>query len=226
MRYDTLLFDADETLLDFLRSEKEAISETLTRFGIEPTADTVTLYSRINKSLWNALERKEIKREVIHTKRFEILCNELGVDYNDTMPTVYINTIATKGYLLPGALEVCKELNKNHRMYIITNGTKAIQEGRFACSELVSLFQKVFISEDIGFNKPSKEFFDAVINDIPDFCIEKTLIIGDSLTSDIAGGICSGIDVCWYNPNGKAVPFDMKINYVISSLDELFDITK
>ena len=74
MRYDTLLFDADETLLDFLRSEKEAISETLTKFGIDPTIETVALYSRINKSLWNALERKEIAREVIYTKRFEILC--------------------------------------------------------------------------------------------------------------------------------------------------------
>ena len=226
MRYDTLLFDADETLLDFLRSEKEAISETLTKFGIEPTADTVALYSRINKSLWNALERKEITREVIHTKRFEILCKELGVNYDDTMPTIYINTIATKGYLLPGALEVCKGLSENHRMYIITNGTKAIQKGRFACSELVSLFQKVFISEDVGFNKPSKEYFDAVINEIPDFCIEKTLIIGDSLTSDIAGGICAGIDVCWYNPKGLVAPRDMEINYVISSLDELYDITK
>ena len=142
------------------------------------------------------------------------------------MPMVYINSIATKGYLLPGALEVCKQLSKNHRMYIITNGTKAIQKGRVACSELVSFFQKVFISEDIGFNKPSKEYFDEVIKRIPNFCTEKTLIIGDSLTSDIAGGICAGIDVCWYNPNNKAVPCDMKINYVISSLDDLFDIIK
>jgi len=226
MRYDTLLFDADETLLDFLRSEKEAITETLAKFNIEPTEKTVALYSSINKGLWKALERKEITRAAIHTKRFEMLCESLEVKYDDTMPMTYINTIAAKGYLLPGALEVCEKLSKNHRMYIITNGTKAIQKGRFACSNLTRFFEKVYISEDIGFNKPSKEYFDAVINDIPDFCVEKTLVIGDSLTSDIAGGIGAGIDVCWYNPNGAQAPTDMNINYVISSLEELYDITK
>ena len=226
MRYDTLMFDADETLLDFLRSEKEAISETLAKYNIAPTEEAVALYSHINKGLWKALERKEITRAEIHTKRFILLCEELDVKYDDTMPMTYINAIATKGYLLPGALEVCKKLSRDHRMYIITNGTKAIQKGRFACSKITDFFEKIFISEDIGYNKPSKEYFDAVIKEIPGFSIEKTLVIGDSLSSDIAGGIGSGIDVCWYNPNGIKAPSDMKINYVISSLEELYDITK
>ena len=106
-------------------------------------------------------------------------------------------------------------------MYIVTNGQKKVQNGRLFGSVLKDLFIKAFISEDVGYEKPRIEYFEAVAREIPDFDKSKTVIIGDSLTSDIKGGVNFGIDTCWYNPCGKECPEDMKITYMVSSFDDI-----
>lgn len=227
MKYDTLLFDADGTLFDFELAEHDAFISAMAKFGIVADDDTISIYSKINDALWKKLERKEIEREVLKVRRFEELASTLGADYDATkVARTYENELSKQSHLLGNALEVCTELASNCRLYIITNGFKMIQEGRIQHSPIYPLFSQVFISEDIGCDKPSPQYFDAVKCAIPDFCAAKTLVIGDSLTSDIRGGIDAGIPVCWFNPKNKQAPVDMNIDYVIDDLACLADIIK
>lgn len=227
MKYDTLLFDADGTLLDFKRSEQEAIVDTLRCYNINPTDEIIESYSQINDNLWKMLERGEVEKAQLRIQRFASLAEVYGFTYNacDVADT-YAYQLSTKSYLLENALEICTELAKKCRLYLITNGFISIQQGRLDRSPITPLFEDIFISEKIGAEKPARQYFDIVCSKISNFDKSKTLVIGDSLSSDIQGGINVGIDVCWFNPAGKSNPEGMKIDYVIGNLLELYDITK
>lgn len=227
MRYDTLLFDADGTLLDFSRSEREAFAAAIAALGIVANDEMVHAYSIINDNLWKQLEQKKIQKSELRVRRFALLAEQYGLDcdaYN--LSESYVNELATRSYLLDDALEVCTRLfDEGHRLYLITNGFARVQQGRFMTSPLRPLFRDVFISDEIGFDKPAPQYFDAVRARIPNFEADKTLVIGDSLTSDICGGINAGLDTCWFNPTHKSAPEDMHISYIIDDLKQLYDIT-
>ena len=123
--------------------------------------------------------------------------------------------------MIDGALELCQRLHGKFKMYIVTNGQKEIQKSRLFPSPLFKYFDECFISEDVGYEKPSVKYFDAVIKNIPDYDPQKAIIIGDSLTSDMQGGINIGIDTCWYNPHGKSAPEGMKLTYIVSNYEEM-----
>lgn len=227
MRYSTVLFDSDETLLDFKKSEREAIIGALSFSGVDATSEIIADYSEINKGLWKLLEKGEIKKDELKYKRFEVLFEKYGVK-GDPKATAnkYMELLSKRGYLLDGAREICERLSKKADLYIVTNGIKFIQKGRLADSGIVCYFKDIFISEDAGFDKPRVEFFEYVAGRIPSFSKKNTLIVGDSLTSDIAGGIKYGIDTCWYNPKGEAAPTEIKdkITYTVSSYEEIYDL--
>jgi 2-haloacid dehalogenase len=124
-------------------------------------------------------------------------------------------------FLIDGALETCRRLAAHASLYIITNGIKFVQERRFGASPLVPYFKDVFISEEMGAEKPHKAYFDEVARRIPDFAPQETLVVGDSLSSDIRGGMLAGIDTCWYNPAGKPLPEGICVNYCVRGLEEL-----
>lgn len=227
MKYDTLLFDADGTLLDFELAEHDAFISAMARFGIIADDDTISIYSKLNDALWKKLERKEIERDVLKVRRFEELASALGVDYDATkVARTYENELSKQSHLLGNAFEVCTKLASKCRLYIITNGFKMIQEGRIYNSPIYPLFSRIFISEEIGCDKPSPKYFEAVKKAIPVFCAKHTLVIGDSLTSDIRGGIDAGIPVCWFNPKHKPIPQNIDIDYIIDDLEMLIEITK
>lgn len=228
MRYDTLLFDADGTLLDFSRSEREAFATAVATLGIVADDEMAHAYSIINDSLWKQLEQKKIQRSELRVRRFAMLAEQYGIDCDAySLSERYVNELATRSYLLDNALEVCTRLfEEGHRLYLITNGFVKVQQGRFMSSPLRPLFSDVFISDEIGFDKPAPQYFDAVRARIPHFEADKTLVIGDSLTSDICGGINAGLDTCWFDPEHKSAPKDMHINYIIDDLRQLHDITK
>ncbi len=215
MRYDYILFDADGTLLDFHRSESEALFEAMKMHGIEPSEERVRLYSGINDSLWKKLERGEIEKRVLLYHRFELFLEALGIDDDaKQMARDYMNALSQKGYLLDGAEEMCRLLGDKVKMYIVTNGVEFIQRGRYARCGIDRYFDGVFISDAIGVEKPSVKYFEYVSEHIEDFDKSRALIVGDSLTSDMRGGLNFGIDTCWYNPEGKAVPDGMPLTYV------------
>ena len=222
MRYDFLLFDADGTLLDFLKSEREALWETLDNNGIQPTDEKIKLYSGINDSLWKLHERGEISKKELLVRRFELLLEALGEKAEvNKIAREYESRISEKGYLLDGAEEMCCALFGKARMFIVTNGLEVVQRGRYARCGIDKYFENVFISDKIGFQKPSVHFFEKVAECIDGFDKSRALIIGDSLTSDIKGGINFGIDTCWYNPDGKVCPADMNITHISNSFCDI-----
>ena len=219
-KYDILLFDADETLLDFARAEHVAITETLNKFGILADEATVSTYSRINLGLWKRLERKEIDKTTLRTERFRLFCADIGSDADFTaMARFYENSLSRQAFLIDGAAELCKRLSEKCRIYIITNGIKFIQTSRMARSGLLPYIKESFISEDVGYEKPDLRYFDTVMAAIDGFDKKRAVVIGDSLTSDMKGGINAGIDTCWYNPRGLAT--DLPVTYSVSSFDEI-----
>ena len=227
MKYDTLLFDADDTLLDFGKSEFEAVRDCLIARGLPSEDEIIERYSEINQRHWKMLERGEITRERLYVERFAAFCREMGFACDAQKFSVdYLAALSTKSYLLDGALDMCRELSKTHRMFIVTNGNATVQHGRFDPSPIARYFIRSFISEEMGSAKPAVEFFDKVFAAIPDFEPSKALIIGDSLTSDIQGGINAGIDTCWYNPKRKPAPDGMSITHVAYGYDEIIRLVR
>ena len=225
-KYKYVLFDADATLLDFKRSEYLAISKILAELGLPAEDHVITTYSEINDSLWKLLEVGGITKEELKTERFRRLCVHFGFDVSpELMSKMYVNALAEQSILLDSAESVCRRLYESGiRLYVITNGIKYIQSKRFAATPIVGYFENIFISEEIGYEKPHIEFFKKATSMINDFDADSTIVIGDSLSSDIKGGINFGLDTCWYNPHGKKKPEDMKITYEIGKLTDILEI--
>ena len=222
MKYRNLLFDADGTLFDFSRSEKNALSETLRHFQIPPSEEICRTYSEANAEQWALLEKKQVTRAQLKINRFQNLCQRIGVSKNAAeMAEFYEDSLSRQSFLIDGAEDICQALSRVCDLHIVTNGFHRIQTGRFRRSPLLPYFKNVFISEDIGIEKPDARFFEAAVSAIPDFSKETALIIGDSLSSDMQGGINFGIDTCWFNPQRKAPASDMPLTYVIDSLSQL-----
>ena len=215
-----VFFDLDDTLFDFKMAEKIAIKFTLSKFGIEPTDETTKLYSRINLSCWEKLERGEYTREEVLNNRFKFLFEALGVDapFSEARKT-YEERLGIGHYFLPGAEELLENIKGKYEMYITSNGIAKVQAGRIASSGIEKYFKEIFVSEKVGANKPSPLFFDRVFERIDGFDKSQAIIIGDSLSSDILGGINAGIKTCWFNPHHKENKMGFTADYEIDSLD-------
>ncbi|MBQ8208244.1 MAG: YjjG family noncanonical pyrimidine nucleotidase [Clostridia bacterium] len=221
-RYDTILFDADGTLFDFIRGEREALVAACKIYGYELGEADVKEYSAINDSLWKALERGEVDKETLRVKRFEIFGKLKGFDCDlDKLSHDYTDKLSEQRFLIDGALEIIEKLSGKCRLYIITNGIGYVQRNRFALSPIYKYFSELFISEEVGYEKPSIHFFEYVAERIPDYDPSKTLVVGDSMTSDMKGGIRAGLDCCYFSPKGRGIPAGSGIKYCITKLSEL-----
>lgn len=199
-----LFLDLDDTILDFRKAERIAIAKTIRDFGVEPAAETLALYHRINKAHWEMLERGELTRAEVLLNRFAVLFRELGVEADAAAcAKSYEKNLSVGHYFLPGAEEAVASLSKKYRLFLASNGTAAVQKGRLTSANLYRFFEQTFISQELGHNKPSKAYFDACFARIPDFDPEKAVMVGDSLTSDILGGRNAGIATVWVNPEHK-----------------------
>lgn len=217
-----VLFDLDDTLFDFHKAEKIALTKTLVHFGIDPTEETLALYSTINAAHWKRLELGEISREEVKVGRYRELFKTIGVECDPVKATAYYESMLAIGhYFMPGAPELLEELYGKYRLYIVSNGTAKVQEGRIGSSGIAKYMDGIFISQLLGANKPDKQFFDICFAEIPDFSLSETVIIGDSLSSDIKGGINAGITTVWFNPKGIENDSDIKPDYTIKELSEV-----
>jgi len=225
LKYKWLLFDADDTLLDFKLGEHRAITATLSEAGLPTDEGVIATYSRINDNLWKMLERGEVTKDRLKVLRFTQFCEHYSFECDGALlAQAYIENLKKQTVLLDGAEDVCRALYGKYKMYIITNGIEAVQRARFGGCALKDYFEKSYISDAIGAAKPKKEFFDAVAADIEGFDKSRVLVIGDSLTSDIKGGVEYGLDTCWLNPSGKDAPEGMNITYVIRDIRDILDI--
>lgn len=224
-KYEWLLFDADDTLLDFKLGEHRALTATLSEAGLPTDDEVIATYSRINDNLWKMLERGEVTKDLLKVLRFTQFCEHYGFECDgEGLADAYVENLKKQTVLLDGAEEVCRALYGKYKMYIITNGIEAVQTARFGGCVIKEYFEKCYISDAIGVAKPKKEFFDAVAADIEGFDKSQALIIGDSLTSDIKGGVEYGIATCWLNPKGNEVPEGMNITYVIKDIREVLEV--
>lgn len=217
-----LFIDLDDTILDFHKAEHIALSKTLRSLGLEPTEEVLSLYSRINKEHWERLERKEITREQVLVGRFQELIARTGITAQaENCARTYEENLSQGHYFMLGAPEALEALSKRYKLYLASNGTARIQAGRLQSANISHHFQEIFISQTIGANKPDKAYFDACFARIPGFDPKRAMIVGDSLTSDILGGIQAGIATCWVNPQKKPGREDIRPDYEIESLSQL-----
>lgn len=219
----TILWDLDGTLLNFKKSESIAIRKTLMSAGIKPTPKTIQLYSQINDVCWKQLERKEITREQLYTLRFERLFDQLGVSADvEATAALYPRFLGQAAYFIPGSYELCASLSGKYRQYIVTNGNTYTSCNRIRLAGFDCLMDDYFVSEEIGVNKPDPRFFELCFARIPGgICREETVIVGDSLSSDMQGGRNAGLRCVWYNPTGEQAPDPSLFDRSVSALSEL-----
>jgi 2-haloacid dehalogenase len=224
-KYKTLFFDADDTLLDFSAAESLALSLLFKDQKITLTAELEAHYKELNQGLWRAHEEGKIERDELLNTRFSLLFKEYGKEVDGVLLEENYRMYLEEGnQLVNGALELMNELEKKYDLYIVTNGVSKTQDRRLRDSGLHPFFKNVFVSEDTGYQKPMKEYFDYVFARIPNFSLEHGLIIGDSLSSDIKGGMLAGLDTCWFNPKVKPNNTEIQPTYQIQTLEELFQI--
>lgn len=224
-RFDIVLLDADETVYDFKKAEKTAVSLTLKDFGVEPTDDVTSLYSAINLSCWKELERGELSREALKPTRFQRLFEALdapNVDYN-SVNELYEFNLSHQAFLLDGALEFVNELHKHCKIYLSTNGLVIPQTGRFSRAAIRPYIDGMYISEAIGASKPDPAYFDYIFRDLGLTDTSRVIMLGDSLTSDMQGGRNAGITTCHFL-NGGEPTGSLLCDYEIKEYNDFWPI--
>ena len=217
-----LFLDLDDTILDFHKAERLALGKTFRGFGLEPTEEVMARYSLINKAHWERLERKELTREEVLVGRFAVLFGEYGIEVDpEQCARTYEDNLSVGHYFLPGAEEALEALSKKYKLYLASNGTAKVQAGRLASANIGHYFQEIFVSQEIGANKPDVLYFQRCFARIPGFDVKKSMMVGDSLTSDILGGLQVGMKTCWINPAGKPYPETIRPDYEIKELRQL-----
>jgi 2-haloacid dehalogenase len=220
--YPWLWFDADNTLFDYNRAESTALRNTFQLYNLPVDDASMATYREINQKLWHALEKGEIKPDVLRVKRFEQFLHAVGRDASpESMSNSYIEQLAQRTELIDGTLEVLQKLKATRRFALITNGLTTVQRGRLSLSPLKEFFEVVVISEEIGAAKPHSAFFEVAHERSGHPPKSDVLVIGDSLSSDIRGGVDFGVDTCWFNPHGESLPDGLAVTYEIRSLREL-----
>lgn len=225
-KYYCVLFDADNTLLNFDAAENKALSETLVNYGIEPDAETLQTYREINEGLWRQLEKGQIRREKLVNERFTRFLKAVNAAGNGAeMNRYYLDRLAMHPDLLTTNVpDVLRELSEVATLAIVTNGFDRVQSRRVEDSGIGRYLEDIFVSEKLDSEKPNRRIFDVALRALGVENREHVLMVGDSLTSDILGGANAGLDTCWYNPNHLENPGKVCPTYEISTLEELYPL--
>ena len=222
MRFKAVLIDIDDTLFDFRQSSFEAMQKALAGRGVRFTWDDMAAYEVYNNALWKQFERGEVAKDFIFTERFRLYFSERGLDIDPAgFNTDYLRGLAEGYAFMPHCRELLEALHGKYKVFIVTNGDAFAQKSRIARSGLAHLFDGVFISEELGCRKPEKVFYDKVFEIIGPEYRACSLMVGDSLTSDMQGGRNAGIPTCYY---GRREDADERCDYVIEDLLDLLPL--
>ena len=227
MRYQTLLFDLDHTLLDSDASEIAAYAYTMATIGLRDPDDHFERYLRINHALWSAVERGELQPTEVRFRRFEQFVDEVGIDADPVaMADAFVWGLGAFGELYDGARDVLERLAGKARIAMVTNGLSDVQRARIDRLDLDQYFDAVVISSEVGVTKPRAEIFDITFERLGQPSKNTALMIGDSLTSDIRGGSDYAIATCWFNWRRSPARDDVTITHEITQLTQLVDIVE
>jgi len=216
-----VLLDLDNTILDFNRAEYRALGRALGAQGLPFNDEIAALYHEINNRHWEMMEDGLLTRSEVLVKRYEALFRALGLPGDaEKTQKLYEGYLAEGHWFMPGAEELLNSLSESCRLFICSNGVQFVQDGRIKSAGIAPFFEKIFISEHMDGNKPELRFFDQCFREIPGFDRSRAIILGDSLSSDIRGGINAGILTCWYNPQGRENTGPIKPDYEIRELSE------
>lgn len=224
----TLLWDADGTLLDFKKSEKVSLGKSLEQIGFTGFDDRLAaIYSEINLSYWEMLERGEIEKDLLQLKRFEDFFKKVGIEYDDyaAFNKIYHSHLKVNFFVTDDSINLMKRLKGKVAQYIVTNGTAAVQTTKLKLTGIEDVADGVFISEFVGVEKPSRQFFEYV-KQKTGYTEDTTVIIGDSLTSDMLGGENAGIRNWWYNPFGAKNTKGVQIERELTDLQQVEALIK
>lgn len=223
----TIFFDLDDTLLDFTRAERAALTRALTELDVPATDAVLSRYHELNRQQWELLEEGKLTRPQVLTRRFDLLFAELGLRRSSQEACGrYEGHLAQGHFFIPGAPELLAALAPRYDLYLASNGAAAVQHSRLDSAGIKPYFKDIFISEEVGFDKPSPAFFEAAFAAIPGFSRETALMVGDSLTSDIRGGHNAGIRTCWFDPHGRPGRPDIVPDYRVTALGQLAELVE
>ena len=218
----TIFLDLDDTILDFTRAEAEALRKTLAEMDAPADSGILSRYHAINAAQWELLEEGILTRQQAMVGRFDILFKELGLDRSAKRTCErYESHLAEGHWFIPGAEALLEALFPRYDLYLASNGAPEVQHRRMESAGISRYFRKMFISQELGADKPSPAFFEKCFSAIPGFSRERAVMVGDSLTSDIRGGRDAGLRTCWFNPRGKSARADIVPDYEFSALNRL-----
>jgi len=221
-KYAWLLFDADGTLFDYEKAEASALEKAFAEIGERFEPLLLQTYRQINHDIWQAFERRQITAERLRLRRFELLFEALQLEVSpERFSALYLRHLAAGTHLVDGAHEVVAALHGTYRLAIVTNGLKDVQSARLAGSAIGRYFATVVISEEVGAVKPDRAFFEATFDRLGRPPKAEVLLVGDSVSSDIEGGVNYGLDTCWFNPGRQSRPPGLSCTYEIGQLSEL-----
>ena len=228
VRYPVVLFDLDNTLSDFTAAQREALPRLLAHHGVENGEDYLDTFTALADPLWDQLEAAELTLDALNDERFRLLVEHTDLDLDPSvLAPAYLAWLSTSGRLLPGSLELLDRLHGQVRLGLITNGYAEVQRPRLDHFDLAKYFESVTVSSEIGHAKPGAAFFDVAFEQLGRPDREGVLVVGDSLTSDIAGGAAAGCSTCWFNPQAHPLPSARtapRLDHVATTFDDIASV--
>ena len=222
MNKKILLIDLDNTLIDFNECARHSIINAFKELGFTYTEKVFETFIEENVKIWKRLEKGEITKPQLRANRWNIILGKLGIDFDGTIiEEMFENGVAKGAYPVEGAYDLLNHLHGKYKMYIVSNGFRFVQESRLKIGDFEKYFDGVFVSEDIGIPKPAKEFFDYCFKNLDNPDKNEVILIGDSLSADILGGVNYGIDTIWFNKNNEPVNDDIKPTYTVNKLKDI-----
>ncbi len=218
-----VLMDADDTFLDFGKCERYAIAEVADIIGVAEKDKFCDTYHIVNDNVWKEFEQGLVTADEIAYKRFDRIFDMFGITGQDSheIGRIYKDCLSKQAILFDGARECLQELSEKYRLFVITNGITYTQQRRFQKAELNQYFERIFVSEQIGYRKPQKEFFDYVRGHIEGFDDSRAVVVGDSMTSDIQGGLGAGLMTIWFNLLGRQNKQNYCADFEVKGYEEL-----
>lgn len=220
-----VLIDVDNTLLDFNKCAASSIKAGFEKYGIEYNDGVFPVFERVNDSLWLRIEQKTLTIDELHKIRWNMIFNELGIDRNGSeFELLFVENIHESCIPVDGALDLVKYLSEKYIVCVASNASYNQQKNRLTKAGMFEYFKELFVSKEIGFPKPTKEYFDICLSKLSPITKDETIMIGDSLSADIEGGVKYGMKTCWYNHNNEKIPPDLKADFTVSKLSEIKNI--